>query len=81
MKRVGNEWQWMQRHACGHTTYQAVFGGKRPAAVRKHLAEKVCPRCNLAELLRDNYGSRAQEDIEAIQSIETAEECLDQAAQ
>jgi hypothetical protein len=66
MKKVGNEWQWFQTHSCGHKTYQAVYGGKRPDAARSSLAGKVCPKCNLIDLLGEHYGVRAAEDITAI---------------
>lgn len=66
MKRVGHEWQWTQKHSCGHTTYQAVYGGARPDAAAKRLRNAECPRCNLIDLLRNNYGDRAAEDIAEI---------------
>lgn len=60
MKRVGFEWQWTQAHSCGHTIYQAVYGGSRPDKARRALRDKPCPKCNLIALLGEHYGARSE---------------------
>ena len=64
--KAGNEWQWTQIHKCGHRTNQAVYGGVKPIKAEQALRGKVCPRCNLADLLSETYGNAARPDIEAV---------------
>lgn len=47
------EWQWTQRHKCGHTTEQRVMGGPSPDVAV--LRGKPCPACELQALMSDYY--------------------------